>query len=67
MPNVIEMRIQLTLGENGQQECRVMGPLQDKVLCLGMLEFAKKAVFEAQVEIPRVVPAGVLPPGLVKS
>ena len=61
---IIELRIQLREDESGQN-VSVTGPLQNKVLCYGMLEMAKDAI--RQAEMPRVIPAALVPPGLVKS
>lgn len=60
---IVELRIQLQEDENGQN-VRVIGPLQNKVLCLGMIELAKKAVLEAQTETPRVLVAAGMPGNL---
>ena len=47
----------ITLTSQGIQ---VGGPINDKVLCLGMMELAKKSVIDYQPQTIQVAPASIL-------
>lgn len=55
-PPLIAAQLVITMNVNGQ--VAVNGPVQDRILCLGMLELAKLAVLNYQ-PAPKIVPAGV--------
>jgi hypothetical protein len=44
----IELVIQLNIDGSGGQSIGLKGPLNDKVLCLGMLEMGKDAILNAK-------------------
>ena len=46
-------RIMITLHADGRAE--ISGPIQDKILCFGLLEMAKAIVATHQVDAPQIV------------
>lgn len=53
------IRIVIEVGDDGKLNFN--GPLNNKILCYGILELAKVAVTEFKAEVPRIVPAGMIP------
>jgi hypothetical protein len=47
---IVNLAIQLQLGENGEQNVGLKGPLNDRVLCLGMLELAKDVILNGKTD-----------------
>jgi len=55
---MVEMKI--VLDDNGQ--CRVEGPIDQKIICYGLLELAKEAIHLHHVNNDRrIVPASIMP------
>ena len=53
----MDIILTITLTPQGIQ---VGGPINDKVLCLGMMELAKKSVIDYQPQAIQVAPASAL-------
>ena len=53
--------LKITLSENGQVS--INGPLEDKILCLGLLEMAKRIVHEYK-HSPIAKPTLIMPQNL---
>jgi hypothetical protein len=56
------LTITITIDQEGGMQ--VLGPINDKVLCLGMLEMAKQIVIMHKAENNLVVPKLVIPRGV---
>lgn len=56
--------IVLTITLDAQGQLQMHGPIGNKVLCLGMLELAKKLVFEYKEGNNLVIPKLVIPKGM---
>lgn len=53
--------LRLVIEVNAQGQVQVHGPLDQKVVCLGVLELAKVAVLNFKAEEHRIIPAGIMP------
>lgn len=51
--------IKIILDDNGN--CRVEDPIDQKMLCYGMLELAKEAIHIHHISKQRIIPASTLP------
>jgi len=60
---VTELAIQL-IEEDGKVRIGMKGPLNDKILCLGMMELAKQALLDAKPTGPDILVAQSVPGGL---
>ncbi len=46
----MSVKIELRITVSNEGEIRVYGPVQDKILCFGLLEMAKDAIRDHKVE-----------------
>jgi hypothetical protein len=60
-------KIQLTIRLEPNGQINVHGPLADKIFCLGLLELAKKVVFDYKQEESNIIVPNVMPPVNLKG
>lgn len=56
----IKVEIRITVSNEG--EIRVHGPIQDKILCYGLLEIAKDVIRNYKVESQQIIVPQIVPP-----
>ncbi len=59
------IKAKLTIELTEDNQLNIMGPLEDKILCLGMLEMGKKMVWDFKGPEKKVVVANFVPPSTV--
>ena len=52
--------MELVIKVNPDGTLTIGGPIENKVLCLGILELAKKAIIDHQASAIQVAPAGTI-------